>query len=284
MSSRQVQGGSLTQYVYDVENRLINITKDGTNIANYQYDGDGGRTKKETAAGITRFVGSLYEETGASKADHIFLGSTRVATIRDGNIKYALQDHLGGTNVVTDATGTVEEIIEYQPFGKKARHDNYVGGTVSANHYFTGHFEDAESGLIFMGARYYDGELGRFITADTIVQSPGKSPQTFNRYSYTANNPVNLIDPDGHSFWGKIGGFFKKWGGTILSVAFTFVGMPFLGALVSSAFNTVVNGGSFKDFAIGFGVGLAAGYAGGGLGGKIGGFLGLGKASLETTF
>jgi RHS repeat-associated protein len=63
---------------------------------------------------------------------------------------------------------------------------------------FTGHRMDAGDGLIYMKARYYDPGMGRFITPDTIVQAPF-DPQTLNRYTYCRNNPINLIDPSGHS-------------------------------------------------------------------------------------
>ena len=56
------------------------------------------------------------------------------------------------------------------------------------------------TGLYYYGARYYDPEIGRFITADTIIQSP-YDPQTFNRYTYCRNNPLKYIDPTGHIFW-----------------------------------------------------------------------------------
>jgi murein DD-endopeptidase MepM/ murein hydrolase activator NlpD len=48
-----------------------------------------------------------------------------------------------------------------------------------------------------MNARYYLPEGGRFISPDTLVPDPG-NPQSFNRYSYVRNNPVNLTDPTGH--------------------------------------------------------------------------------------
>ncbi|MBU0491819.1 MAG: RHS repeat-associated core domain-containing protein, partial [Chloroflexi bacterium] len=45
--------------------------------------------------------------------------------------------------------------------------------------------------------RRYDPLLGRFVSADTVVPSPG-NPQAFNRYSYCYNNPLRFVDPDGH--------------------------------------------------------------------------------------
>jgi len=51
--------------------------------------------------------------------------------------------------------------------------------------------------LLFYNARWYDPVIGRFISADTIVPQPG-NPQSLNRYSYTANNPLRFVDPSGH--------------------------------------------------------------------------------------
>jgi hypothetical protein len=49
-----------------------------------------------------------------------------------------------------------------------------------------------------MGDRWYDAQLGRWISADTIVPEPG-NPQSLNRYSYVYNNPLKFVDPSGHS-------------------------------------------------------------------------------------
>ncbi len=54
---------------------------------------------------------------------------------------------------------------------------------------FTGEQRDADSGLYYLRARYYDPSMGRF---------PGRDPLPFfNRYAYVGNNPVNLVDPSG---------------------------------------------------------------------------------------
>jgi RHS repeat-associated protein len=54
-----------------------------------------------------------------------------------------------------------------------------------------------DTGLYYYGARYYDAEIGRFISADSIVPDP-MNPQAFNRYSYVLNNPVKYTDPTGY--------------------------------------------------------------------------------------
>jgi RHS repeat-associated protein len=198
-------------------------------IAEYLYDGDGGRVQKtsyqvtnNTVSGgfgaltgtqsitttpvISKYVGEMYEQVDNIGTAFIFLGSQRVAAINtnNGTPVFYHGDHLGSTNVMTDNTGARVELIEYDPYGKIQRHDSTSGNSRLAKQQFTGKKQDDETGLVYFGARYYDPSLGRFISPDTIVQSPS-DPQTLNRYSYVSNNPVNRVDPDGRS-WKK---FFK---------------------------------------------------------------------------
>ena len=58
--------------------------------------------------------------------------------------------------------------------------------------------------LTYMNARWYDSSIGRFISADTIVPDP-TNPQSFNRYAYVRNNPINFTDPTGHCREGYMG-------------------------------------------------------------------------------
>ena len=225
-----------TNYAYDSQNRLNKVTVGGLVAATYVYDGDGGRTQKTVirrdlalyndnvnaklfgsvskplpaTAGnpttdTTISVGNLYEtESGTARVTkHIYLGSTRVASVNsDGNVFYYHTDHLGGTNVISDQTSNLRELTEYDPFGQVFVHEKYGNDFATSWYYFTGKPLDDETGLIFLGARYYNPSLGRFITPDTVVQAPN-NPQTLNRYSYCGNNPVNAIDPTGHSWWKK---------------------------------------------------------------------------------
>ena len=56
--------------------------------------------------------------------------------------------------------------------------------------------DDTATGLTYMQARYYDPVIGRFLSIDPVNFSPGR-PDMFNRYAYVANDPVNMVDPDG---------------------------------------------------------------------------------------
>jgi RHS repeat-associated protein len=173
----------------------------------FVYDGDGGRVKKTVGSNSTTYIGSLFEkDSDGTLRKHIFAGSNRIASMEQGlspqgtEVHYIHPDHLGSSNVVTDSTGKQEGFSEFTPYGSTFRQT----GTYDPKHKFTGKELD-ESGLYFYGARYYDPEIGRFITADTIVQTP-YDPQSLNRYAYCRNNPINYVDPTGH-FWGAIFAF-----------------------------------------------------------------------------
>ncbi len=150
----------------------------------------------------TTFIGNLYEITSANAIPtrYVFMGSSRIAGLNSDSMFYYHDDHLGSTNVVTDKDGAKTEICEYEPYGKFSRHEKYGNNDSVASFYFTGKQLDNESGLIYFGGRYYNCNLGRFITPDSFTPDP-KNPQAFNRYSYVYNNPLKFTDPSGHFPW-----------------------------------------------------------------------------------
>lgn len=109
-------------------------------------------------------------------------------------LKNANTDHLSGSNIDTDETGKVVEMADYYPFGA-LRLDHTT--TAYRNPYkFTGKELDGDSGLYYYSARYYNAEIGRFISQDPW-EGDLKDPQSLNRYSYVRNNPLRYIDPTG---------------------------------------------------------------------------------------
>jgi RHS repeat-associated protein len=125
-----------------------------------------------------------------------------------GTSKYFYHnDHLGSVNVITDINGARVQLNEYDPWGAVSRSE----GSIDPTHRFTGKELDPETGLYYYGGRYYDAEISRFISPDPFVPQAG-NPQSFNRYSYTLNNPQNYIDPSGYFFsklFKKISVFFQ---------------------------------------------------------------------------
>ena len=192
----------------------------------FVYDGDGARIKKISASGTTLFVGSYEVAPGGETTSYIHAGGMRIASeTSSGKLLYYLPDHLGSTHVITDDTGALAELNEYTPYGSMSRHE----GVEDVPQKFTGQRLDTETSFYFYNARYYDAELGRFISADSVAQEP-TDPQSLNRYSYARNNPVMLSDPSGHFFAALVAII-----GQIISAAIT-------GAIVSAAFAAITGG------------------------------------------
>jgi len=117
-------------------------------------------------------------------------------------------DHLGTAIILLDASGNIVYKQHYAPFGQKDKANTDKRPSTCNNgeekdsfpYGFTGHFGDEESGLIYMGARYYNPAIGHFMTPDNVLPSPTDS-LSYDRYAYTRNNPINLIDPTGNFAW-----------------------------------------------------------------------------------
>jgi RHS repeat-associated protein len=164
------------------------------------------------------YVGSHYErKTRAGEDDelvhYIRAGGAVVAiyteyrdeldAVTADKTRYLHRDHLGSVESITDETGTVTERFSYDPHGKRRETDwTAAVSTISGSETprgFTGHEHLDAVGLIHMNGRVYDPTLGRFLSADPFVQAP-ETVQSFNRYSYTANNPLSYTDPSGFEF------------------------------------------------------------------------------------
>lgn len=107
------------------------------------------------------------------------------------NVNYLHVDYLGSVTAETDSTALVLSRREYEPYGLQ------ISAPLESGPGFVGHVQDVPSGLIYMQQRYYDPQIGIFMSVDGV--SPRTAPmQHFNRYRYASNNPYSRIDPDGN--------------------------------------------------------------------------------------
>ncbi|PYM91302.1 MAG: hypothetical protein DME04_19325 [Candidatus Rokuibacteriota bacterium] len=187
---------------WDADNRLTGVTL-GSGTTTFAYDPAGARVRKTTSAGVTRYPFPGYEVDPYGVTTKYLGGVAKKST---GVVLFYHNDHLGGVNVVTDASGARVQLEEYDPWGQESRAE----GTADPTHRFTGKELDPETGLYYYGGRYYDATLGRFVSADPFVPAP-TNPQSLNRYGYVINNPANLIDPSGFSFLSKLFKSIRKW-------------------------------------------------------------------------
>lgn len=115
-------------------------------------------------------------------------------TLVDQALVFVYVDKLGSANTLMDQTGTaILNNVRYLPFGEERLGLN----SAYSDRGFTGHQENRDLGLTYMNARFYLPGTGRFISADSMIPEPS-NPQSFNRYSYVYNNPINATDPSGH--------------------------------------------------------------------------------------
>ncbi|MEE4546294.1 RHS repeat-associated core domain-containing protein [Streptomyces sp. V4-01] len=188
--------GATTTYAYDQAARLTGFTK-GATTAGYTYDGNGLRTGK-TVGGVTTAYTWDDETTPDLLSDGAtsYLygpGGTPVEQIGASATQWYFHDQLGSTRALTDSTGAVTGSYAYTPYGTVASHT----GTAATPLEYAGEYTDAESGLQYLRARYYDPATGQFLTVDPSVRS------TLSAYGYTAGNPLNQVDPTGQ-FWGFV--------------------------------------------------------------------------------
>lgn len=111
---------------------------------------------------------------------------------------YFLQDHLGSTSITTNSSGNFVAKIMYKPWGEVRS----VDGITPTNYTYTGEYSNIRDdsnniGLMYYGSRWYDPALSRFAQADSIIPGVG-NPQSYDRYAYVLNNPINGTDPTGH--------------------------------------------------------------------------------------
>jgi RHS repeat-associated protein len=110
-----------------------------------------------------------------------------------GTVTYYHNDLLGSPVAATNSTGQVIWRESYRPYGERITND---ANSASNKVWFTSRRQDAETGLVYMGARYYDPVMGRFLSIDPAGFDE-KNIHSHNRYAYANNNPYRFADPDG---------------------------------------------------------------------------------------
>ena len=209
-TSRTIGGVIYTQ-IFDQENRLSAVKQGSTTMGSFLYDANGNRVAGTVSGVTTVYIDGVYEWQPGGANTRYYTGPDGVVAIRrtgyaSGNGVFSLlRDHLGSSSVIINSSGTVVKREYYYPYGGN-RGTAFSSLTTKR---FTGQYHEAGlpggEGLSYYNARWYDGQLGRFVSADTIVPDPG-NPQALNRFAYVVNNPLRLVDPSGHAYAQHSGG------------------------------------------------------------------------------
>ncbi|WP_409177277.1 RHS repeat-associated core domain-containing protein [Brevibacillus fortis] len=202
-------------FTYDGFNRLKNYSKQNGDSGSFSYNPDGLRAVKESNRDTTKYVyvnGYVIEEldqNGNVKAQNIWGNGILFRKLHSGGQQggYYLGDSLGNVKKIVDKNGQVLNTYEYDIWG------NIVSKSESmANPFtYTSEIYDAETGLYYLRARYYDPSVGRFISEDAY-KGQVENPLSLNRYTYVHNNPLRFVDPSGN----KIKGLDFSWSGFLL--------------------------------------------------------------------
>lgn len=194
----------------------------GAGVSTFLYGPEHQRTKQtwvDSAKTLTTFYLSepQFEKVSNTQSvtefkHYVTVGNsivaiqTRRSTGSEG-VKYLIPDHLGSTSVVTDATGAIVDNQAFDPWGDRRVATGSTAGAAdptnliqptSTTRGYTGHeqLDQGNMGLTHMNGRVYDPTLGRFISADPNIQAPFNT-QSFSRFSYVMNGPLNATDPTG---------------------------------------------------------------------------------------
>ena len=194
----------------------------------FYYNSDGIRIKKDDWREEISHIDHLYTLDGSRIISEQCLAKNGSNEVTDSYTLYYIYDTAGsvigfeynGTKywydknlqgditAIRNASGTLVAQYEYDAWGKHIRITDGSGNDVSdnPNHIaninpfrYRGYYFDVETGWYYLNARYYDPNVGRFISPDAILGANG-GLQGYNLFAYCNNNPVMYIDPNGNLY------------------------------------------------------------------------------------
>lgn len=176
-------------YVWDARNRLFSANNNG---ATFTYDPFGRRTAKTILSANTNFlydgVNPVQELNGSTITANLLTGGIDERFLRTTatETNNYLTDAMGSTIALTGPTGNSTVQYSYGPFGAIS-----ITGTTTNDYTYTGREIDG-LGINYYRARYYNPQIGRFLSEDPIGFAGG-----INQYAYVSDDPIDFIDPFG---------------------------------------------------------------------------------------
>ncbi|MCI8596730.1 MAG: RHS repeat-associated core domain-containing protein [Clostridia bacterium] len=192
--------------------------------ATFEYNGRGQRTKKTGGTTVTyvydnsgKLVLQDYPQQG--KKLKFFYDFEGLCAVQHGSEKYYYRHNAQGDVIaLLDTSGKVVVKYEYDAWGSckvfdaqgnditykendetRVLYKNELGNLNPFR--YRGYYYDVETGLYFLKTRYYDPEIGRFITIDDLQYLDPETINGLNLYAYCGNNPIMAVDPEGTKWW-----------------------------------------------------------------------------------
>ncbi|TGL49544.1 hypothetical protein EHQ61_13995 [Leptospira wolffii] len=211
MTHQRDNSKDLTKQIsIDSENRISQV-QDALNatVGRYWYDEGGFRVRKvaNVLSGTgsknqevlypSKFYGLEYleEENVLRSINNIYLNGVRIAALNEeGTTAYFLTDQVDSVAHVLDEGGHTLSRMQYEPYGETL----VQRGNQDLVPKYNSQELDRETNFYFYNARYYDPQIARFTSADSVIDG-ARSTQGWNRFSYVAGNPIRYKDPTGHT-------------------------------------------------------------------------------------
>ncbi|MER5301681.1 polymorphic toxin-type HINT domain-containing protein [Streptomyces lasiicapitis] len=195
---QRVLNGTSQDLSWDAQGKLTKSAKQDTGATSFLYDASGSRLLRKEPGKQTLYLPgmelALNTDTRAVQATryYSFAGQTVAMRTSEG-VQFLAGDHHGTSLAAVDAKSGDVTRRRMDPFGNER-------GTVAADAWvddkgFLGKPVDASTGLTHIGAREYEPQNGRFISADPLIDFT--DPQQINGYAYANNSPVTMSDPTG---------------------------------------------------------------------------------------
>ncbi|WP_322908106.1 RHS repeat-associated core domain-containing protein [Paenibacillus sp. SGZ-1009] len=198
--TRDLPADKAMNYRYDLDDRLIRV---GTNTTSttMQYLPDGLRYQKTQGNAITRYGydhwNRITSEQQADGTTSQYVRGDRVLMKKDlthsKDYDYLYNGH-GDVVQIVGTDGTVLNSYQYDEWGNLTQQKEAITNEFK----YAGELYDAETGLYYLKARYYDPKQGRFLNEDSD-EGQIDNPLSMNVYTYGHNNPLRYTDPSGHS-------------------------------------------------------------------------------------
>ena len=198
---KTASSGRANSYVYSYDENGIRTRKTiGSTVTDYYYNGT-------LLMGTVKTTTNSDGSTTTSKLRFSYDADGKVVAVNyNGNYYYYLRNAQSDIVKLIDKTGATVVEYRYDSWGKLLSTSGSLASTLGKNNPFRyrGYVYDEETGFYYLQSRYYNPEVGRFISSDVLL-STGQGVLGHNAYAYCGNNPVMGYDPYGTFDWSSFG-------------------------------------------------------------------------------
>ncbi|WP_251091650.1 polymorphic toxin-type HINT domain-containing protein [Streptomyces sp. Caat 7-52] len=209
-TTKRILDGDTQSLDWDKQGELTTVTNADNSVTTYKYDAQGSRILRDSPTEKTFYLPDMELHLDKSTSQvtatryYTFSGTTVAMREADG-VHFLASDHQGTAELAVDAKTGATTRRRSDPFGNERDESSSSSSGWVNDKGFVGGTIEASTGLVTLGAREYDADTGRFISADPVVDYT--DPQQINGYAYADNSPVSNNDASGLRLANCVGGW-----------------------------------------------------------------------------